>query len=205
MVGLGSLPGFCDSVAGAVSSDGKVVVGSCYLKPMSRSRPKRTCQAFRWTAKDGMTSLGCLPGLSNSVATAVSSDGKAVVGECFWGQTSQAFLWTTDNGMVSSNGLPDERINSFPIAVSTDGSLILRMGCEQKSDYSEAIGRRLQSVMINDYKLNLTGWRMYHADGISADGKTIVGCGRYNHDEQAWVAHLDRPVNEAGGKKAKGK
>ncbi len=51
---LGSLPGYSESEASAVSADGRVVAGS------SRSRAGLT-QAFRWSGPEGMTALGFLP------------------------------------------------------------------------------------------------------------------------------------------------
>jgi hypothetical protein len=51
----------------------------------------------------------------------------------------------------------------------------------------------------------LTGWTLFCASSISADKKTIVGNGDHNGRMEAWVAHLDRPVNETGKGKAGGK
>ncbi|MBU0639287.1 MAG: PEP-CTERM sorting domain-containing protein [Planctomycetes bacterium] len=35
----------------------------------------------------------------------------------------------------------------------------------------------------------MTGWHLSFAKGISADGRTIVGCS----DNEAWIAHTPEP------------
>ena len=90
------------SAATGVSADGSVVVG------WSSTSSGFARQAFRWTAANGMISLGHLPEsppVANSRALDVSSDGAIVVGtagafpagggvEFF-----RAFLWDATNGM----------------------------------------------------------------------------------------------------------
>ena len=71
----------------AISADGSVVAGKAYLDSGIR--------AFRWTEASGMMDLGTLPGDNNSMATAVSANGTAVVG---WSSSLEtgmfhAFLW----------------------------------------------------------------------------------------------------------------
>jgi hypothetical protein len=99
-----------------------------------------------------------LPGYDSSRATAVSRDGKVVLGWCQF-NSSEVFIWDSDRGM-----------------------------------------RSLKSVLSNDHHLNLTGWNLYTAPGISADRKTIIGEGNHKGHIEAWVAHLDRPVNGPAGK-----
>jgi probable HAF family extracellular repeat protein len=72
-----------------VSTDGSVVVGV--------SDSQNGQRAFRWTATAGMQSLGTIPGLYNSSATAVSGDGSVIVGSC----DNFAFLWHDSAGMLS--------------------------------------------------------------------------------------------------------
>jgi uncharacterized membrane protein len=53
--------------------------------------------------------------------------------------------------------------------------------------------RSLRDVLVNDFSLgaSLAGWTMTRAEGISADGRFIVGNGRNpNGDPEAWIARL---------------
>ena len=52
--------------------------------------------------------------------------------------------------------------------------------------------RRLSDVLTQDYGLDLSGWQLDSAWGISDDGKTIVGQGTGAQGVEAWVAHLDQ-------------
>jgi hypothetical protein len=53
--------------------------------------------------------------------------------------------------------------------------------------------RSIRDVLVNDFGLNLTGWDLTFAQGISADGSTIVGWGNINDTQEAWVAVLPEP------------
>jgi len=53
--------------------------------------------------------------------------------------------------------------------------------------------RSLRDELVNDFGLgtSLNGWTLDSANGISADGRFIVGEGRNpNGDAEAWIAHL---------------
>jgi hypothetical protein len=51
--------------------------------------------------------------------------------------------------------------------------------------------RNLQSVLTTDYRLDLTGWTLYEATGVSSNGQYIVGTGSYtNGPQQAWIASI---------------
>jgi probable HAF family extracellular repeat protein len=184
MVGLGFLPSSGDpynnrSGALGVSGDGSVVVG--YSGE----------QAFRWTTSEGMVGLGFLPGGNSSFARGVSGDGSVVVGNS--GQ--QAFRWTTSGGMVGLGFLPGG-FYSQANGVSDDGSVVV--GYSNSANEGGAFRwttsggmRNLQDVLTTDFGLNLTGWELSEANGISADGLTIVGVGTNpsGHNE-AWIARL---------------
>ncbi len=55
--------------------------------------------------------------------------------------------------------------------------------------------RILQAVLADDLGLDLAGWTLDVALGISADGLTIVGQGiNPNGDHEAWIAVIAEPV-----------
>jgi probable HAF family extracellular repeat protein len=107
MVNLGTLPGGYDSWAYGVSADGSVVVG------MASGR------AFRWTAAGGMEDLNTTyaslltNGSRLNVASAISPDGRYIVGQGYNAATGrgEAFLLDTGfprRGDVDRNGCVDD-------------------------------------------------------------------------------------------------
>lgn len=85
MVGLGHLPGYQNSSARDVSSDGSTVIGISWQSGDAR--------AFRWFEGTGMVDLDF------TVARAVTGDGQTVVGEGDdgFGET-EAVIWDPTNG-----------------------------------------------------------------------------------------------------------
>jgi len=147
------------------------------------------------------------------VATCVSSNGSVVAGfRLSSGLRGKAFRWTAAGGFVNLGSLPGCESSSAD-GMSRDGSVIVGSGSSGPSEgpsierafiWDNVHGMRdLQSVLIDHYHLDLNGWQLRRATRISADDKTIIGSGKHNDGFEAWVAHLDRPLNETG--KAKGK
>ncbi|HEY3243003.1 MAG TPA: hypothetical protein VGM03_06585 [Phycisphaerae bacterium] len=164
MQGLGFLanPYLHVSEARAVSADGSVVVGwSWNIDNDLYGFPHP--EAFRWTAADGMQTLGrgsCesqFPGLfeyGTSDAYGVSGDGLVVVGNDNYNGSACGFgpfIWDAAHGI-----------------------------------------RRLQDVLESDFGLNLGGYTVGWVSGISADGKTIVGSAHHPDVAfaQSFVARL---------------
>lgn len=188
MMSLGRLFPNGGGRASAVSADGSVVVGSSGLF------------AFRWTESDGMVSLGDLPrGAAESDGLDVSADGSVVVG---WGTTlsgRKAARWASSSGW---SALPDLAgnlgYNSMAHAVSADGSVIV--GESYAHSYVATIWdsqgvRSIQDVLQDDLDLDLSGWTLWRATGISDDGSTIVGTGRNPTGvSEAWIAVIPEPA-----------
>lgn len=174
------------SEAVAVSGDGSVIVGAsisdhCGWAP------------FRWTAGEGMCSvvLNC-PSLS--VGRAVSADGSTVVGDVsVWpvNQPDRGFIWKAGSAPLNlevSQGNWRTRVND----VSADGSVVVgtrrtsvgsafiwnwNTGVTNLQEYLASLGVELQSSPLQE------------ANGVSDDGRTIVGSGRLLWPE-AWVATI---------------
>jgi hypothetical protein len=55
--------------------------------------------------------------------------------------------------------------------------------------------RSLKDVLERSYGLDLTGWTLESATGISADGLNIVGYGKNpNGFTEAWIATIPEPA-----------
>ena len=50
--------------------------------------------------------------------------------------------------------------------------------------------RNLKTVLENDYGLDLTGWELHRAYGISDDGSTIVSSGVSPNGPEAWMVRF---------------
>ena len=167
------------SFAQAVSGDGQVVVGSS----ASTKHLERGDQAFRWSATDGMTGLGFLPGETQSTATAVSADGSVVVGV----SGLSAFRWTATSGLENIG-------NFFPTGVSADGNVVV--GVAQDTGTAtiwtpDGGAQALQAVLENQLNSPL-GWQgLNSVAAISDDGTVVVGNGTNAEGlSQAFVATL---------------
>lgn len=196
MVGLGDLPGgSTNSRAEAISANGAIVVG--------RGASASGTEAFVWREGLGMIGLGDLPGGSFfSAANAVSADGTTVVGGSDSGggaAGASAFLWTESSGMIALGP------TGYAYGVSGDGSVVIgSTGLDAFGDafiWDEAHGaRNLKTVLQTEFGLNLTGWTLRHAYGITPDGLTICGVGIDPQGRrQAWVAGIPEPSTLAGG------
>jgi len=200
MIGLGDLPGgIVSSRAFDVSADGSTVVG---VGHSGWYYPSGSGEAFCWTPATGMVGLGRLPGGSLvSYALGISADGSTVVGSSGSGSGYEAFRWTSDGGMVGLGDLPGGSFSSSASDVSADGSIVVGRSESALGDeafiWDNANGiKSLRDVLVNDYGLDLTGWTLSYAKGISDDGLTIAGYGiNPNGYTEAWIATIPEPAS----------
>jgi probable HAF family extracellular repeat protein len=176
------------SNAMAVSADGSTIVGS--------GHPVLT-GAVAWTAAGQVSVLGHLPQHSAAVATAVSRDGSAVVGYSTDGLgRSQAFRWTETAGM-GALGSGQEGLGDLVAAgMSGDAGVMVGWATSAPGEaaviWSAASGwSRLEDFLRTRYLIELNGWTLRRATGISDNGLTLVGQGRNPQGRlEGWVLNL---------------
>ena len=169
-------------------------------------------EAFVWTQSGGMVGLGDLPGgIFDSSATGVSANGQFVIGKSSIVNGREAFLWTSVNGMQGLGYLNSDHPESSPGAASNNGIVVgtslLSREIAGYYDFThepyyndtyaafiwdEANGfRNLKTALAQDYGIDLTGWQLTSAVGISDDGLTIAGNGINPLGQQeGWVVRL---------------
>lgn len=177
------------SEARGISADGSVAVGQITSPSGS--------EAVLW--KNGQeTRLGELLGLSyeGSCANAASSDGTVVVGKSFHKPNStEAFRWTYRDGITWLGVLPGNLRVSSALAVSANGNVIVG-SANDETGYTAFIwddkrGIRSLHKELMARGLDLAGWQLHEARGISTDGRVIVGVGiNPNHQVEGWIADL---------------
>jgi uncharacterized membrane protein len=138
-------------------------------------------------------------------ARRLSPDGSTILGALpIWGEgRDDSFVWTKEGGHKYI-GTIDGWTSNHATAISYDGSTVvgkLFNDIMQREDHAvyiwnERDGLRLiQDMLENDFGLDLTGWILTNATGISYDGLTIVGTGinPYGYEE-GWIATIPEPA-----------
>lgn len=197
-----------------VSADGSVIVGSHMVDG--------TSWAFRWTEAEGMVSLDRASGYIPGFANGISADGSVIVGGyhfnsnywtadagcvevkdmCGFGVLGVSADGTTllgagDGGWVvrwtAARGL--ERLCSgLPHAISGDGSVVVGEGVAGAFVWDEKDGQRLVVDLLENAGIDMTGWTLVCAYGVSDDGTVIVGEGCHVSGRSgAWMMVLPEP------------
>ena len=179
----------------AISADGSQIVGvsGSQLGP----------EAYVRTAAQGMTPLGDFSGgVFHSKLRSLTPDGSYLVGYGHSPEGTLAALWTSQ-GMQPLGELPGGEFHSDAWDISADASIIVGMSRTDQGDtaflWDTAHGMRdLKTVLETDYGLDLTGWHLEYARGISDDGMTIVGYGTNPQGyQEGWVATIPEPCSLA--------
>ncbi len=180
------------SVAYGVSADGSVVAGT--------SRNHLLAPGFHWTDEDGMQPLDEYAYYLHSIA-GISGDGRSIIGAV----EGRLFVWSPGVGYrivedTFNRGIPKQMAD-------IDHHGLRVVGGNWTSSLPAAFVwdpvwgmRSLQDVLENDYDLDLAGWTLTMARGISPNGRYIVGEGiNPDGNREGWVAHLDGPMLCGGG------
>jgi probable HAF family extracellular repeat protein len=186
------------SAAAGISADGRVIVGF--------GSSTAGIEAFRWTSQSGMVGIGDLPGGEHfSGANSIAADGSMVVGVDYSNLPGEGFVWSPAGGMDSVGFLPGA--GSIDTSQAYDVSVLGHVVVGTASTPSEGniavvwdAGhglRRLDQILASQ-GVDLTGWRLTDATGISDNGQVIVGRG-YNPSgfAEAWMAIVPPLANPA--------
>lgn len=187
---LGDLDaGVFSSNAADASIFGSVIVG--------RGNSFSGTEAARW--EGGLVQrLGDLPGGNfQSVANAVTPDGLVIVGQGTTDHGQEAIRW--EAGVMTGLGsLPGGNFTSTANDVTPDGDIIVGSGNIAAGNtpmvWDPVNGMRgLRMLMTDKLGLNLNGWELITATGISNDGRVIVG-NAFNPDGhfEGWRVDLGR-------------
>jgi probable HAF family extracellular repeat protein len=187
MSDIGTLGGSA-SHAGGVSADGTVLVGWA-------STPGDVAQhAFRWTGGI-MSDLGTLGGAS--FAEGVSADGAVVIGTSFLAGNvvQRAFRWS--GGTMTDLGTLAGGTNSRAFAVSADGSVVVGQSestavpnVGEAFRWKATTGMKSVRDLLAASGVNMTGWTLDLAIGVSADGTVIAGQGTQSGHREGWIARF---------------
>lgn len=135
-----------------------------------------------------------LPGGASILGTAISADGKIVVGQSESAQGMQAFEW--DTGTTSGLGdLPGGAFESQALSLSMDGTFVVGWGTSVNGKEAmiwDSINgmRSLQNVLADSYGVDTEGWTLSEVVRVSSDGMILVGHGAGPGGEHAWIAEL---------------
>ena len=137
-----------------------------------------------------MVGLGDLPGSDfiSSGFGGVSADGSTVVGQSHstFAPGGEASRWTQADGMVGLG------VAGIAWDSSADGSVIVGHSDSGKAwIWDDTNGVRFIFDVLEADGLDLTGWTLKRATGISDDGLVVVGEGiNPDGNEEAWIADL---------------
>jgi probable HAF family extracellular repeat protein len=189
MVGLGWLPAVIqDSFAFGVSADGSTVCG------ISFSGGGADVEPFFWTLLDGMVGIGDVPGgVFYAIAYAISGDGTTLIGQARTSfDVDELFIWSEEAGFTLPDSLHGATFASGGWSVNHDGSVVVGFNGSGAMMWDDVHGmRNVQTVLTEEYGLDLTGWTLDSARGVSAEGTVIAGNGMNpDGNPEGWIATL---------------
>lgn len=194
--GLGVLPGKTNSRAIDISSDGSVIIGQSYSLPAWNDE-----DGFIWTQSGGMKAMASLTGGRYCMLLALSPDGSVIAGTTRSSSTNYpAFFWTEQKGMTVMGHLPGKN-TTHPTDMTPYGEIIVGGSFSGPTSGDAFIWdstngmRKLQAVLQTEYGLDLTGWTLQNASGITPDGNVIVGHGiNPSGRQEAFRVVLNKPL-----------
>lgn len=187
MVNLGTLPGHHASRAFGVSADGEVAAGESFFPAGA---------GVRWVADDQIEQIPL------SRPSVVSPDGETLLGHGTSQSGAQSlFVWSEANGRQELPGSIYGGGTIWDLSASDDFSLVAMAWSVNYPEPQDALLWRdgyyfeyMGNVLTGEFGLNLDGWDLRSANGVSGDGRTITGWGlNPSGNYEAWVAVIPEP------------
>ncbi len=180
------LPGTTSTSPNSISADGQTIAGNTRIGSNSN--------AIRWTATDGITNIGTLSPspFSYSQTNGMSGDGSTIIGV----SNGRPFRWSQATGMLAIPAGFFGNASGNAYSASYDGSMIVGSSIDSFSPQSAFLwtsqaGTKTIQQILGPFVPS--GWQLTNANGMSADGQTIVGSGSFGGQTRAWVAHIPEP------------
>lgn len=173
-----------------VSADGRIIVGKGDCD--ASFQVEDLGLAVRWIDGGPAEPLGSLVEAGQSAATAISTDGRTIVGGGGSKVGWEPFVWREGEGMIGLGRLNDAAYGEA-LDVTGNGRIVVGQSGDRAFLWTAAHGMRdLKEYLSSDlYKLDLTGWTLTKATAISPDGFYIVGEGiNPAGDVESWRADL---------------
>jgi uncharacterized membrane protein len=182
---LGRLATAWHTHATAISGDGSVVVGW-------NLTPDGGAQGWRWT-QAGLLDLSALPGGGFDQAFGVSADGSVIVGNGTSPEGGGAVRWTASTG-ITGLGVPLGFSSASAQAVSGDGRVAAGVCDGGRACYwAPGVGAVDLNAYLPTIGVSLSGWVLFEATALNADGSVVVGYGSFNGEGRAWIVTIPSP------------
>ncbi len=196
---LQALSGYAKSKAIALSGSGVMALGASFNDSCQSTGVYTDCY---WTGASG-----AIPGpfVASGAFTAgglaaLSFDGSIGVGSGMTSAEMRAIRWHA-TGLAENLGTLAGHDSSYAAAVSPDGATVVGAGFTGTFAngaafvWDQAHGIRDIRATLADLGVDLTGWTLRDAAGVSADGRTVAGTGvNPAGHEEGWVAFLGDAV-----------
>lgn len=183
----GSFAPLASQYAWSISRDGARIAGHAGAAAFYLDRADGTVVRL-----DGLTGPG-----SPSADGIVSADGTVIVGHAPVPGGRRAFRWSAQTGTVALDDLPNGVLQCQAWDVSAGGLVIVGVARDASGDFPVVWDRargimRLRDLLEREHGLGdaLRGWTLKQINGVSADGRTLVGDGIGPRGREGWVAHL---------------
>jgi len=143
-----------------------------------------------------MVGLSDLPGgIFDSVALDVTNDGATIVGNSTPANGIEAFRWSQATGIAALGDLPGGPFESSARSIASVNRAIVGYGYSDLGQeaviWMPSQGIKSLRDVLTTGGVNLAGWHLQIATGISADGRVIVGTGiNPSGKTEAWLATI---------------